>query len=241
MANDDLESALGRWKNTLCREIDVGGLFSRSKIAHKWKAPWRAILLREAVAWRLQDLLEQSRVLHEASHVLGARILLRSGFETVAILIYSNKSIRRVIAGDFDFHEFSEQTSRLLLGSRDKTTRMEAINILTVLRNADQRYPGLDQWYAALSESAHPNFEGLLFGYSIADEQSHLTTFSNRWENLYGKHHLESINACMNVFNAEYNHEWPSAFEALERWLEQNDSTLEATRPSKMKGLEGDN
>ena len=55
----DLAAALQVLKSSLCGEIDVGGLFSRSPVAHKWKAPWGALSLRECVAWRLQDLLEQ--------------------------------------------------------------------------------------------------------------------------------------------------------------------------------------
>jgi hypothetical protein len=36
----------------------------------------------------------------------------------------------------------------------------------------------------------------------------------------------------MVIFDAEYNHEWPDAFEALEHWIEQNDAMLEATKPT---------
>lgn len=75
------------------------------------------LLLREAVAWRLVDLLTQSVHLHKAKHVLGARILVRSAFETVGMLIYASQEMRRVVAGELDFHEFSKRTSQLLLGS----------------------------------------------------------------------------------------------------------------------------
>ncbi|MNR51033.1 hypothetical protein D3C85_1706450 [compost metagenome] len=70
----------------------------------------------------------------------------------------------------------------------------------------------------------------MLFGYSESDWQSRTTNFQNRWEALYGNSHLEAISACMVIFDAEYNHEWPDAFEALERWIEQNDAMLEATK-----------
>jgi hypothetical protein len=226
----DITTTLAAWKNSLCREVDVGGLYARSKIAHKWKAPWRGLLLRESVAWRMQDLLEQSHALYTASQLLGARILLRSAFETAAVLIHLNQATRQVVAGTKDFHEFTERTEMLLLGSRDKSTPYETISILTVLSKADKRYPGLEQWYADLSEAAHPNFEGMLFGYSESDWQSRTTNFQNRWEALYGNSHLEAISACMVIFDAEYNHEWPDAFEALERWIEQNDAMLEATK-----------
>ncbi|AZE47731.1 hypothetical protein C4K04_2047 [Pseudomonas chlororaphis] len=228
----DIATTLAAWKTSLCREVDVAGLFTRSNIAHKWKAPWRGLLLRESVAWRIQDLLEQSHTLYVASQLLGARILLRSAFETAAVLIHLNQATRQVVAGTKNFHEFSERTTKLLLGSRDKSTSYESINILTVLSKADKRYPGLEQWYAALSEGAHPNFEGMLFGYSESDWQSHTTNFQNRWEALYGNHHLEAMSACMVIFDAEYNHEWPDAFEALEHWIEQNDAMLEATKPT---------
>lgn len=228
----DIATALTAWKNSLCRGVDVGGLFTRSNIAHKWKAPWRGVLLRESVAWRIQYLLEQSHTLYVASQLLGARILLRSAFETAAILTHLNQATRQVVAGTKDFHEYSERTTKLLLGSRDKSTLHDSVNILTVLSKADKRYPGLEQLYAALSECAHPNYEGMLFGYSNSDRQSHITKFQNRWNSLYGNHHLEAMTECMVIFDAEYNHEWPDAFEALERWIEQNDAILEATKSS---------
>ena len=227
-----LPSTLQALKDSLCRKVDVGGLLSRSAVAHKWKAPWRALLLRESVAWRLQDLLEQSYVLSTRGGLLGARILLRSAFETLAVLVYLNKSMRSVVAGNQNFHAFSEKTSRLLLGSRDKTTSHESIPILTVLEGADKRYPGLLTWYAALCESAHPNYEGMLLGYSTADPQNHVTTFENRWKELHGDLHDAALNACLVAFVDEYDQEWLAAMGALETWLEAHDSELEASKPT---------
>ncbi|WP_256657249.1 hypothetical protein [Pseudomonas sp. 2FE] len=183
------------------------------------------------------DLLEQSHALYAASQLLGARILLRSAFETAAVLIHLNQATRQVVAGTANFHEFSERTTRLLLGSRDKSTPHESINILGVLNKADKRYPGLEQLYAELSEGAHPNFEGMLFGYSESDWQSHTTNFQNRWGVLYGGRHLEAMRACMVIFDVEYNHEWPDAFEALERWIERNDVMLEETKSSFLQSV----
>lgn len=229
---DDISTTLSTWKSSLCREVDLGGLVSRNATAHKWKAPWRALLLRECVAWRVQDLLEQSLALHRSAQALGARILLRSAFETVATLILLNQRIRLVIAGELGFHDFSNQTTQLLLGSRDKTTPFKSINITTVMEHADHRFPGLMNWYAALSESAHPNYEGILLGYSQADQLSQVTAFMNRWDKLYSKTHPDGIRACMVVFESEYSHEWPSAFESLEQWIETNDAILESTKPT---------
>lgn len=228
---DDVDASLLALGNSLCREVDVGGLFARSKVAHKWKAPWRALLLREAVAWRLQELLAQSRTLQLSGGVLGARILLRSAFETLAMLVYLNDAMRGVVARRLDFHEFSAKTTRLLLGSKDGSTGHESINILTILSKADKFYPGLEGWYAALSESAHPNHEGMTLGYSTNDRDNYVTHFGSQWETMYGKTHASAIMACLVVFHGEYNDAWPAAFEELETWIEHNDAALESSKP----------
>jgi hypothetical protein len=227
----DIQAHLSALKQSLCREIDVGGLFTRNSVVHKWKAPWRLLLLREAASWRLCELIQQSLDLSRAGGTLGARILLRSAFETLALLIYSAHTMRAVVAGNIDFHDFQSKTSQLLLGSRDKSTPFESINILTALKTADKRYSGLESWYAALCETAHPNYEGMIHGYSTADEDECVTRFESRWTSLYGRLHDSALEACLVVFEAEYDHEWPDAFEALERWIELNDLKLEASRP----------
>jgi hypothetical protein len=227
----ELATALNSLKDSLCQQINIGGLFTRNPTEHKGKAPWRALLLRESVAWRLHDLLDQSLLLSRQNHLLGARILLRSAFETLAVLIYLNRSVRAVIAGTLDFHEFSEKTSKLLLGSRNKTTNYEQVSILTVLTSADKRYPGLYESYEALSESAHPNCDGMLLGYSTSDRNSHVTNFGNKWLERYGQSHEDGVIVCLSIFTDEYDKESVNALEALEDWIELNDSQLEATRP----------
>lgn len=225
-----IEINLAEWKASLCGSVDVGGLFSRNEIAHKWKAPFRSLTLRETVAWRTQDLLEQSLQLYDTNRLLGARILLRSAFETISILIYLNQLTRSVLSGKLDFHEFSNKTSTLLLGSRDSSTSHKAINIMTVIEKCDSRYPGIKDLYASLSESAHPNHEGICIGYSTVDRENYVTTFSNRWNEMYSKNHIQNMELCSSVFYFEYNEEWPDAFENLEAWIAQNDDMLEATK-----------
>ncbi|MGV8898110.1 MAG: hypothetical protein ACOH2B_02540 [Burkholderiaceae bacterium] len=225
-----VEQALSDWKSSLCKSVELASMISRSPIAHKWKAPFRSLILRESVAWRAQDLLEQSLQLHEATHTLGARILLRSAFETVAVLIYLNQITRRVLAGTLNFHEFSNKSSTLLLGSRDKSTSHKALNITTIFQKCNARYPGIENLYAVLSESAHPNYEGTCVGYSCTDKPNYVTNFSNKWAAMYGKHHVSSIALCIRVFQDEYNDEWQDAFEKLEHWITTNDAVLEATK-----------
>jgi hypothetical protein len=49
---------------------------------------------------------------------------------------------------------------------------------------------------------------------------------------MYGLGHDSSLIACLSVFDAEYNEEWPAAFEALEAWVEKHDENLGASERS---------
>ncbi len=225
-----LDERLAACKQSLCQKLEISGLYARNPVAHKWKAPFRSISLRESVAWRTQDLLEQSVHLFDADYVLGARILLRSALETVAILIYLNQTTRQVIAGELGFHHFSDKTAILLLGSRDESTAHKSLSIITVLGKCNKRYPGIESIYARLCESAHPNYEGSAIGYSDIDREQHVITYKNKWKSMYGDVHLEWVEACYELFYSEYNNEWPAAFEELESWIAEHDSMLEATK-----------
>jgi hypothetical protein len=221
---------LQQWKESQCAQVSVGGLFSRNPVAHKWKAPFRSLILRECVSWRAQDLLAQAQLLHESGHTLGSRILIRSALETLAILIHLNQLTQRVLDGTLDFHVFDQKTRELLLGSRDGSTSHTSINIVTVLSHCEKKYEGISGIYAILSECAHPNYEGVCVGYSKINRDDYETDFSNRWSELWSVRHEPLMDLVCSVFESEYNDVWSDAFEKLEKWVEANDARLEATK-----------
>jgi len=225
-----VEKVLDAWNSSLCPKIELGALYSRNPTAHKWKATYRSIVLRKLTFWRVTDLLSQTVFLGKAGHILGARILLRSTMETLGILIYLNQKTEAVLEGKEKFDHFSKLTSRLMLGSKDGSTRLESVNILTVLEKCNKKYPGILDLYNALSESAHPNYEGVCSGYSYINEQDYETIFENLWKKKYGNSLEESILLCLYTFEDEYNNVWSELFERLEKWIEENDDMLEAEK-----------
>lgn len=229
---DNVAKVLEVWNSSLVRKIELGGLFSRNPIAHKWKATYRSIVLRELTFWRVVDLLNQMVVLSQSGHVLGARILLRSTIETLGILIYLNQKTRAVLDSEISFNSFSDTTSQLMLGSKNNTTKLAAINVThTILEKwCEKKYPGIFAIYADLCESAHPNYEGVCFGYSYVNEEEYETIFENRWAEFYGSKLGELTLEFMKVFEEEYNNIWPAEFEKLEAWLVDNDEKLEAEK-----------
>ncbi len=172
----------------------------------------------------------QAHTLYNSRHVLGSRILIRSALETLAILIHLNRMMKRVVDGELDFHEYSERTSQLLLGSRDGATEIQAISILTVLSHCEKRYPGIEKIYATLSECAHPNWEGICYGYGRVDHDNDEVKFANNWHEMWADRHESLMLLVMRTFETEYNDVWSDAFDALEAWIERNDPQLEATR-----------
>jgi hypothetical protein len=226
----DVEATLVAWGSSLCPEIAVGSLLKRSKVAQKWKAMFRSITLRETLLYRAHDLLTQSLKLHQQGYTLGARILLRSAFETTAVLIYLNQMTDKVLKSELDFHDFSLKSEMLLGGSKDGSTDLDNVNIMTCLKHADKRYEGILKLYGSLSETAHPSFEGMMRGYVVIDHDEMVARFSNRWHERYGTQHLYIMETCMITLDHEYCSVWPELYERLEKWLEANDEQLEATR-----------
>ena len=226
----DIAVTLERWKSSLHLRVSVAGLLTRSSVAHKWKATLRSLTIRECVFWRVHDLLTQAHLLHQAGHTLGSRILIRSALESVATLIHLNQITGQVLGGSLNFHAFDLKTRALLLGSRDGSTKHTSINIATVLSHSEKKYEGISRIYATLSECAHPNYEGICIGYSEVDHKQSETNFSNRWSDLWADHHDRLVELVAAVFESEYNEVWPDLFAKLEKWIEQRDSELEATK-----------
>lgn len=224
---DAIERKLASWKASLVSSISLGSLLARNPVAHKWKAPFRALMLREAALWRMHDLLSQSYSLHQMGHGLGARILLRSGIENMAVLIYLNQLMQEVIDGNLNFHTFSDMTTRFF-GSHRHPRLPRTIRIGRVLEKCEKRYP-LKTIYSELSESVHPSFESLCMGYLRADHSEFELTFWNRWMELHGEYHRQVMELCILIFNHEYDAVWTELFTKLESWIEAKDAELEAT------------
>lgn len=227
---ENVEKIVAVWKSSLCEKVEWAGLISRNPTAHKWKATYRSIVLRELTFWRVTDLLDQMVLLAKAGYFLGATILLRSTIETLAVLIYLNQKTKAVLEGQASLYEFSEVTSRLILGSKNSSTKREAINVAhTILKEwCERKYPGIFEIYEDLCESAHPNYEGICRGYSYVNKEDYETVFKNRWAELYGDNLGGMTMEFIRVFEEEYNQVWPEQFNKLEKWLEENNEKLQS-------------
>lgn len=226
---DSITKAIEDYQNTLCKQIDIIALRQRNPVAHKWKVTYQILSNRETVAWRFVDILEQSWFLHSQSKPIGARILLRSAIETISLLIYQDKLIGDVITRKLSFLEFGEKVLALMNGSKNESTTRTAINIVTILKHCEKRYEGIEKIYNWLSESAHPNYEGMRLSYSDTDPKTLITSFNNKTRELYSGMQIDGTILSMSMFENEYKHS-EDLFLKLEVWLEANDVELEQYR-----------
>lgn len=216
------------WGKTLRHEIELGSLYSRNPIAHKWKATYRVVVLRELVIWRFVDLIEGILALSGSNNILGSKILLRSGIETVGILFYLNKKMECVVQGSESWKSFEETTNKLMLGSKNKSTNYESINVVTILvKHCGEKYPEISRIYTELSEAAHPNHEGMCLGYSYIDEVNYITKFKNLWREQEFSELEATLVLVMRWFELEYNSNFVEVFESLEDWICENNEKLE--------------
>jgi len=215
---EKIKSILVKWQTKKVDKIELGSVFS-----HNPKAPHRSLITRELVFWRIIDLIEQVLLLEKYGHILGARILLRSAYETLGILIYLNQKTKALLDGLISYDDFDSITVRLVLGTKKSSNNIESINILTVLQQCNKKYPGIFEVYKDLSESSHPNFEGMSMGFSEIDDKKYITHFRNRWKELYSDDLEHLLLTCISAFEFEYNDVWQELFELLEKRIEKND------------------
>ena len=224
-----LDQNIEAYERHACKEIDHASLSRRNPKAHKWKVTFRTIVLRELVYWRTVDLLKQIIMLEKAKLYIGSRIITRSAIETLVILIYCVQKMQNIVSTGQAFNDFNRNTERLLLGMRDSDSDFKSINILTVLDVASDKYPKLKELYNLLSETAHPNFDGLCSAYSEGSEEKRNFVFTNQATLKFKDSQLSIIHSLLEIVDREYNQDWPTAFENFEKWLEINSDNLSAT------------
>jgi len=220
---------------SLPTKIDLGGLLARNAIAHKWKAPYFSLVLRESVYWRFTDLISQSLKLGEEGSIVGSRILARAAIETLATLVYLNIEIGNVLQSKLDFHDFGAKLEAILVGSRINEYLPQTINVLTLVTKTDKKHPGILRVFEELCETAHPSYVSLTVGYTKSDHQKVETVFGNYWKAKFGLQHEEILLLCLRIFEDEYNNVSVENFESLEKWLVENDTELEKARSKKKK------
>ena len=175
-------------------------------ISNTAKIPWKAMDYREALIWRTEELARTAYEMFSRDELASAVTLTRACMETVAAMWYLQKKIQQVIdtkvVGDIN-----DVLMRLLMGSKNNITDLEAVSVLTFVEKINKAIDGFERSYKSLCEYAHPNWSGTSYLYSKPNSE---TIWIDYGKNIRGKESvsvvgLTCLNTSLMIFEDSYN------------------------------------
>jgi hypothetical protein len=144
--------------------------------------------------------------MYDRKELASAALLTRACLENVAAMWYLKENIQKVIdkeeVGDID-----DILMKLLHGSKNDITCLEAINVLTFIDTLSKGLPEYKKNYELLCEYSHPNWAGTAFLYSQPNTEKIWTEFGKKVRNtesvsIIG---LVNLNTSLMIFEHSYN------------------------------------
>ena len=189
---------------------------SATKLAIKTRIPHTALSLREVLYARMFDISDCAFHQLLSGNSIAGIILTRAAIETVALM-----GVFAIRISEYLMDESEEKLDQFLksslLGSKDNSTRIEAINILTFIDRVDKENPGFRKMFDDLSEMAHPNWAGTLASYGRFNEETitlHIERKAMQPPLIFG---LLPLSSAHDLFADKYN-ESANTVDGLYRW-----------------------
>ncbi|HBY61246.1 MAG TPA: hypothetical protein DEH78_15605 [Solibacterales bacterium] len=140
------------------------------------KLPFKALIYREALIWRMAELVRGAYEDFEKDRLANAILLTRAAVETSSGLWYLcakiDAALKAKAVGDID-----DYLIRLAIGSRTDPVMPQAISVMTFIDRVEKDVEGFRQQYDLLSEFSHPNWAGTALLYSKPDPPNLWTGF----------------------------------------------------------------
>lgn len=155
------------------------GLVSRTdpaQVSVIAKIPYKALEIREALLYRATDLADAACILFEKNNLVSAACISRAFQETLAVLFYVNREVKKAIK-DKDVEHLDESLVKTLMGAKNNPDMPDPINILTMIDKVDKEIPKFRAVYDNLSELSHPNWAGTIGIYTKINKEKVWTDF----------------------------------------------------------------
>lgn len=151
-------------KSALPKSISSGAFSIKAKI------PSKVHLARETIGYRVLNLSETAYDLIQKDEFVPALILIRSILESTAVLYTIKENVANCLEKE-NIGDFDDTIMRVIFGSRDKSTSLEAVNVLTMIDKWDKKTKLVRKIYNDLCEFSHPNCSGVEASYGIIDKE----------------------------------------------------------------------
>ena len=190
-------------------------------IAVKSKLPYKAMAIRGALIWRVEELGRCAIEALERNDVAVGLMLTRGVMECTALMGCLVEVVEK--RNSADTAELSEVLDKMLYGWKNDAELPEAINVMTLLKHLNRRFESSQRNYEHLSEFAHPNWGGVLGLFSRTDNDRFTTYFGRFEERIAGPRStgVMALAASLSVFRYDYlraarvNEGWLSELEPL--------------------------
>lgn len=157
---------------------------------------YKLLIYREAALWRSCELADATLTEAALERGVSSTILVRSLYESAAMLRYVDDFIVRTCQSD-DPSKVDDTVMKLLMASRWEDWEHQSINIMTAISKIDRELPGGSQIYAGMSEVAHPNWLGTAGAFSKPNVDAKVTYVGNYPRGV--NRPLWSILNCLNI------------------------------------------
>ena len=174
---DDARDLIVKLKIELPAKIDFFQLSEKSKL------PWKAASLSALCFYRIVELGEVSVDLYERRLPVSAFLITRSAMETTAILYWLYEKLTKAVENN-NKEEVSQFLDKAMLGSKNKLSPLDSYNSLTAIDKVEKIHEGFRENYDSLSETSHPNWQGLLCPYGKIDEDKKCLRLENNSQRL---------------------------------------------------------
>ncbi len=144
------------------------------------KLPFKAMFYRDSLLWRIEELGRSALGAYDSGDHVAGIVLTRATIETIAALNALHRLITRYEGGAVD--KLDETLMSMLLGSRVRDDRPDAINILNAVDKLTKTLPDFRKLYDQLSEFAHPNDAGTASSFAVLDMAPLGATYTSRGE-----------------------------------------------------------
>jgi hypothetical protein len=205
---DEISGRLGLLESKLPKRVDAMAVSPISKL------PWKALVHREALAWRMAELARAAFQNFERDTLVAAIVVTRAAVETSAALWYLYSKVDDAAEsnaiGDID-----DYLMKLLSGMATTAPKSDLsdpefprpVKISAFLNQVEKDIEGYSHQYGILSEYAHPNGATNVILYAKHDQENRLTDFGKNMRHANNAKLIGVVNlsVALRMFETSYN------------------------------------
>jgi hypothetical protein len=184
---DEIRERIELLESSLPKRIDGMGLSPISKL------PYKALLYREALIWRMAELSREALERFEKNKLVSGIVLARAAIETTAALWYLCTKVESVVTSGV-LGNIDDYLMQLTMGNATEASATDSdaadpifprpVKVRAFLKQVEKEIEGFSHQYGILSEYVHPNWSGTALLYSKSDAEFGCTIFG---QNLRGE------------------------------------------------------